>query len=140
MNKNEIEVYETYERVINENPDEGCVYGFLSNSDEIFINFLENNDYYEEDFTSLDEYKNCTKAYISNMYIEEEYRGNGNGSILLGEALGELFDYSDAKYAFLVCDNIQHNEFSLQKWYESYGFKVIADKFDCPLMVLEKEE
>ena len=53
--------------------------------------------------------------------------------------LENLFDYEDSKYLFLICDNIEHNEFSLQKWYESYGFKVITNKFKCPLMVLEKD-
>lgn len=132
-------MYEEFDIVRNDNPDEGSIYGYLSDNDVQFLNFLEKNDYYEEDFDSLEKYKNCTKAYICNLYVEEEYRGNGNGGYLMDEILEQMYYTTDAKFVFLVCDNIESNDFSLQKWYESYGFKVIADKFNCPLMLLEDD-
>lgn len=133
-------MYEEFEIDRNDNPEEGSIFGYISDNDINFFNFLEKNDYYEEDFDSLEKYKNCTKAYICNLYVDEEYRGNGNGGHLMDEILEQMF-YSlpDVKFVFLVCDNIESNNFSLQKWYESYGFEVIADKFKCPLMVLENE-
>ena len=44
------------------------------------------------------------------------------------------FDLYDVTHILLVCDNIESNDFNLQSWYESFGFKVIKDKFNCPLM------
>lgn len=134
------EIYKEFETVIDDNPDEGSVFGYISNNDDNFLNFLEKNDYYEDDFNSLDEYKNCSKGYICNMYVEEEYRGEGSGTLLMDYIITDLTYDNDLKYIFLVCDNIQSNNFSLQKWYESYGFKVIADKFNCPLMVMSVDE
>lgn len=133
-------MYEEFEIIMNNNSDEGSIFGYISDCDENFLNFLEKNDYFEEDFISLEKYKNCKKAYICNLYIEEEYRGNGNGTYLMNEILEDMYYSTDVKYVFLVCDNIESNNFSLQKWYESYDFEVIADKYRCPLMVLGSDD
>ena len=59
------EIYKEFETVIDDNPDEGSVFGYISNNDDNFLNFLEKNDYYEDDFNSLDEYKNYSKGRIT---------------------------------------------------------------------------
>ena len=133
-------MYQEFDITFNNNSEEGSIFGYISSDDENFINFLEKNDYFEEDFTSLDMYKNCTKAYICNMYVEEEHRGEGNGTFLMNEMLEQLYYSTNARFVFLICDNIESNDFSLQKWYESYGFEVIANKYKCPLMVLGSTE
>ena len=133
-------MYQEFDIVMNGNSEEGSIFGYISDCDDNFLNFLENNDYFEEDFDSLEKYKNCIKAYICNMYVNEEYRGDGNGKYLMNEILEDMYYSNSANYVFLICDNIESNDFSLQKWYESYGFKVIKDKYNCPLMVLGSDD
>lgn len=120
-----------------DNLNEGFIQGFVSDEDDIFFDFLKSYDYIESDIEFIDKYKNCKKAYISNLYIDEEYRGNKYGTLLLNEILLDIYSDYDVKYIFLICYNIEQNSFSLQNWYQSYGFVAIANKMNCPLMVLD---
>lgn len=75
---------------------------------------------------------------IKNVYLEEEYRGQGLGQDIINEALGDSFSNA----AILVCDTYesQKSGFNLEKFYESVDFKTIeTNSQNCPLMVYPEE-
>lgn len=111
----------------------GIIYGYTTDEEEIVENFLEANDYFIEDGdVSIDLFKGKTVGIIKSLHVDENHRGNGYGTNLLENM---LYFLEGVDIIFLICDNLEHNDFSLQSWYEDYGFHVVLDKFNCPLMI-----
>lgn len=75
-------------------------------------------------------------AVIKSMWVEHECRGQGVGNDMLEEFLSS----SSATAFFLEADTYETNKFNLVKWYEGYGFKVIAKSGGNPVMMMEVEE
>lgn len=112
----------------------GSIFGYITDDLEIINNFLESNDYFsDEDNLNLSKYKGNRIGVIKNLYVDKEFRNDGRGNDLMNSILHD-FDLYDVTHILLVCDNIESNDFNLQSWYESFGFKIIKDKFNCPLM------
>lgn len=75
-------------------------------------------------------------GFLNNLFVDEEYRNEGQGTYLVESFLDECFD---CQYIFLECDNGEQNEFDLKSWYEGFGFEVFIFK-DNPIMILSKVE
>lgn len=116
----------------------GFIEGFISDNDSDFIDILNKYDYSMLDVHNIEIYKSCKKAYISIIYINEEFRGNKIGTKLFEKFLIDAFSNYDVEYIFLISYNLEPNNFILQDWYKSYGFQSIANKNNCPLMVLKE--
>ena len=110
---------------------------YISDDIEQLINFCEKNDYFEGDNNfSLDKYKDSCFGVISSLNVAKEYRGNGYGDELLDHTIYKMKN-SSVDYVFLVADGIQKNNFDIIKWYnEVFGFEIIANLSNCPLMLL----
>ena len=83
-------------------------------------------------------------AFLCNLEVEEEFRGNGQGASLMDEFMDEAA-LQDANLIFLVCDNSesQVDGFNLQAWYESLGFQVLmleGQNSTFPLMVYDGQD
>lgn len=133
-------MFKSYNYYINKNYiNEGFIQGFVSDNDIDFLDFINKYDYLESDIKNIEKYKNCNKAYISVIYMDKQFRGNKNGTLLLEQMLFNIYKDYNVKYIFLISYNEELNNFSLIKWYNSYGFYEIANKSNCPLMVLEDD-
>ena len=79
-------------------------------------------------------------VFLDNITVEEDSRGQGLGNQLLTDFLEEAVDQG-AMACVLVADTLedQTEGFDLQRWYERWGFKVIAHEPNGnPLMMLKK--
>lgn len=77
-------------------------------------------------------------AIIRNMWVDEELRGGGIGTDLVGQAIGDAFS-SGAEAIVLVADMAESNVMPLDKWYESFGFNTVGVAGGDPVMVLDRE-
>ena len=70
---------------------------------------------------------------IKNINVEEDFRGQGNGTQILCDLIGD--SYTDA--AILVCDigESQKEGFVLEKFYQENNFKTVLIHNNYPLMV-----
>ena len=80
--------------------------------------------------------KKCSVGLLRNMYVEEEFRGDGQGNQLMADFLEEAAMH-DAEFILLVCDQAetQNEGFSLQKFYEDFDFVTAVPHPLNPLMV-----
>ncbi|MBQ8998174.1 MAG: GNAT family N-acetyltransferase [Clostridium sp.] len=110
---------------------------YISDDIEQLINFCEKNDYFEGDNNfSLSDYKGSCFGVISSLNVAKEHRGNGYGDELLDHTIYKM-ENNSVDYVFLIADGIQKNNFDIIKWYnEVFGFEIIANLSNCPLMVL----
>ena len=115
----------------------GSIEAYISDDIEQLINFCEKSDYFEgEDNFSLSKYKGSSFGVISSLLVNKSYRGNGYGDELLDNTIYKMQN-SSVDHVFLVADGIERNNFDITKWYnEVFGFEIIANLNDCPLMVL----
>ena len=77
--------------------------------------------------------KNINVAVINNLYVEEDSRGEGKGTLLLSNFIDECYD---CQFIFLECDNGEDNAFSLLDWYKSFDFEILYNG-ENPIMVFE---
>lgn len=78
-------------------------------------------------------------AIIRNMWVDEEMRGGGIGTDLLGQAIGDAFAFG-AEAILLVADMAESNYMPLDKWYEKFGFVKIGSASGDPVMLLDKRK
>ena len=72
-------------------------------------------------------------AFLNNLNVNEDSRGEGNGSYLLDSFIEEAI-VADA--ILLIADTGETNEFDLAQWYESRGFHTLVQTASGPLMLL----
>lgn len=72
---------------------------------------------------------------LENLYVEEEFQGQGYGK----ELLEEFLDYEDYDIILLYSDNLntQRKNFNLIKFYEDYDFERAKDLNDTYLLILD---
>ena len=76
-------------------------------------------------------------AILRNMYVDEDYRGQGIGSDLVSDALNDAA-MEGAMAMVLVADMHEGNKFDLSKWYEeNFDFKIIGNAQGDPVMLRE---
>ena len=76
-------------------------------------------------------------AFLNNINVEEEARGEGHGNFLMESFINEAVDYG-AEAIFLIADMAEDQQegFDLIKWYEGWGFEIIHQSSGGPLMML----
>ena len=74
-------------------------------------------------------------AFLKNMYVEEDFRGQGYGNNLLSWFIEEA-RAEGASIIILESDEYESNAFGLTAWYEGYGFEVMDTEDDLPIMIL----
>ncbi|HBT0444784.1 TPA: GNAT family N-acetyltransferase [Klebsiella pneumoniae] len=107
----------------------GSIEGYKVSSDrEQIVNWFAKRFHQKPDLA-----KNINVAFLNNLYIDEDSRGEGKGTSLVSSFIEECFD---CHFIFLECDNGEDNPFSLSNWYESFGFEILYNG-ENPIMVLE---
>ena len=122
---------------LDEELEEGNVYGYVTNAemDVQLKNYLEKQEVSGAIGTIQNQYEMV--AILTNMYIEEDYRGQGIGTMLMENFISKASS-KGADAVILIADTGERNEFGLVEWYENYGFNVIyGDKHSFPLMLKE---
>lgn len=109
-------------------------YGLDPKSEIIENYFLFNQKLSEAQFLNLSTYilNHSTINIIMNMYVYEEFRRNGYGSLLLEHVINNNLGVT------LLLADINESPF-IVKFYEEYGFKIIDYIHGLPLMIFEPE-
>ena len=84
--------------------------------------------------------KNCNVAILRNMYVDEDFRGEGQGNLLMADFLEEA-GLHEAEFVMLICDKAegQINDFSLEQFYAGFDFVTAVAHAHTPLMVDSEE-
>lgn len=104
--------------------DGGVIYGYITNpTNEVQLgNYLAKHGVVEVIPFIKERFE--TIAILTNMSVEEEYRGDGLGTELLEGFIDDAVE-KQAEAIILVADTGENNEFNLVEWYEEYGFEII---------------
>lgn len=117
--------------------DGGVIYGYITHpKKEVQLgNYLAKHGV--EEVVPFIKERFETIAILTNMSIEEEYRGDGLGTELLK---GFIYDAEEknAEAIILVADTGDDNEFNLVQWYEKYGFEIIHGQAESFPVMLRK--
>lgn len=75
-------------------------------------------------------------AVLKSINVDEEFRGSGFGAELMDNFLEQASDHGADLYMLVADDmEIQKKGFSLNKWYEDYGFEIVKPQSDTTFMV-----
>lgn len=101
------------------------------------INSIKN--WFSKRNMDYDKYLNLLElpvAFLNNINIEEEHRGQGYGNILFSKFENECYE-NDAKCILLESDRDEHqsNGFNLDNWYISLGFEIIGNEGGNSIML-----
>src|SRR5690606_16074301 len=117
------------------------LYGYVVSPHEINLkNYLDENVGYSDSIMNILKKENRAVALLRNLWVDEECRGQGEGSYLVGEFLQEASQHG-ADTVLLVCDNneSQLTGFKLQEFYEGFDFVACVNKDEDPLMVNDED-
>ena len=114
----------------------GTVSGIIHYNPEFLNNWLYKEKINQESIDKINNIVNYPVAILYNIYVEEDFMNLGYGNEGMYSFLSEAHE---AKYIILIADIYEGNKFSLVKWYEKFGFKIIGETNSCPLMLLKNE-
>ena len=126
----------TEQKSISQHTEGGSLEGYVVSTDKPNIsNYLQSQGATPGLINSImQRYK--TLGLIRNMYVDDDYRGQGIGNDLVSNAIDDAAgDGADA--IILVSDTDEDNSFNLTKWYEGFGFEIIGVAGNNPIMILD---
>ena len=126
----------TEQKSISQHTEGGSLEGYVVSTDKPNIsNYLQSQGATPGLINSImQRYK--TLGLIRNMYVDDDYRGQGIGNDLVSNAIDDAAgDGADA--IILVSDTDEDNSFDLTKWYEGFGFEIIGVAGNNPIMILD---
>ena len=126
----------TEQKSISQHTEGGSLEGYVMSSDKPNI-----NNYLQSQGATPELINNITKRYttlalIRNMYVDDDYRGQGIGNDLVSNAIDDAAN-NGADAIILVSDTDEDNPFDLTKWYEGFGFEIVGTAGTNPVMILD---
>jgi ribosomal protein S18 acetylase RimI-like enzyme len=126
----------TEQKSITQHTEGGSLEGYVMSTDKPNI-----NNYLQSQGATPELINNITKRYktlalIRNMYVDDDYRGQGIGNELVSNAIDAAAN-NGADAIILVSDTDEDNPFDLTKWYEGFGFEVVGTAGNNPVMILD---
>lgn len=115
----------------------GSTEGYVVDTDaEQIINWLEKWGISSDYVSHMKQYSSI--AFFNNLFVDEEFRGQGVGNYLMEELISEALLHG-AGAAYLIADTLdgQADGFNLVKWYEGWGWKTLQETSSGPFMFLE---
>lgn len=111
----------------------GSVEGVIHNDIERIKNWFLNRNI---DFNKYIKHVDMPIAFLNNINVYEEYRGEGYGNELYSYFESECYD-NDVKFILLESDSSesQLEGFDLDKWYESFDFEIIGKEGGNSIMI-----
>ena len=124
---------------INQYNDGGSLEGYVVNTNQPQLtNYLKGQGAPDQLINQLiNEF--TTIGIIRNMYIDDKMRGQGHGSDLMDNAIDDAFN-EGAEAIVLVADIHEENSVNLVDWYKNYGFEVIGNTHNDPIMLLRPDQ
>ena len=88
------------------------------------------------DYNKYIDYIEMPVAFLNNINVDEEYRGQGHGNELYLNFEEKCYD-NDVTTIFLESDNSegQQDGFVLDDWYKSYDFEIIGNEGENSIMM-----
>ena len=126
----------TEQKSISQHTEGGSLEGYVMSTGKPNINnYLQSQGATPELINNItNRYK--TLALIRNMYVDDDYRGQGIGNDLVSNAIDDAAN-NGADAIILVSDTDEDNPFDLTKWYEGFGFEIVGTAGTNPVMVLD---
>jgi ribosomal protein S18 acetylase RimI-like enzyme len=126
----------TEQKSISQHTEGGSLEGYVMSTDKPNINnYLQSQGATPELINNItNRYK--TLALIRNMYVDDDYRGQGIGNDLVSNAIDDAAS-NGADAIILVSDTDEDNPFDLTKWYEGFGFEIVGTAGTNPVMILD---
>jgi ribosomal protein S18 acetylase RimI-like enzyme len=126
----------TEQKSISQHTEGGSLEGYVMPTDKPNINnYLQSQGATPELINNItNRYK--TLALIRNMYVDDDYRGQGIGNDLVSNAIDDAAN-NGADAILLVSDTDEDNPFDLTKWYAGFGFEVVGTAGNNPVMILD---
>lgn len=126
----------TEQKSISQHTEGGSLEGYVMSTDKPNINnYLQSQGATRELINNItNRYK--TLALIRNMYVDDDYRGQGIGNDLVSNAIDDAAN-NGADAIILVSDTDEDNPFDLTKWYEGFGFEIVGTAGTNPVMILD---
>jgi ribosomal protein S18 acetylase RimI-like enzyme len=126
----------TEQKSISQHTEGGSLEGYVMSTDKPNIdNYLQSQGATPELIKNItNRYK--TLALIRNMYVDDDYRGQGIGNDLVSNAIDDAAN-NGADAVILVSDTDENNPFDLTKWYEGFGFEIVGTAGTNPVMILD---
>jgi len=126
----------TEQKSISQHTEGGSLEGYVMSTDKPNINnYLQSQGATPELINNItNRYK--TLALIRNMYVDDDYRGQGIGNDLVSNAIDDAAS-NGADAIILVSDTDEDNPFDLTKWYEGFGFEIVGTAGTNPVMTLD---
>jgi ribosomal protein S18 acetylase RimI-like enzyme len=126
----------TEQKSISQHTEGGSLEGYVVSTDNPNI-----NNYLQSQGATPELINNVTKRYktlglIRNMYVDDDYRGQGIGNDLVSNAIDSAAN-NGAEAIILVSDSDEDNPFDLTKWYEGFGFEILGTAGNNPVMILD---
>jgi ribosomal protein S18 acetylase RimI-like enzyme len=126
----------TEQKSITQHTEGGSLEGYVMSTDKPNI-----NNYLQSQGATPELINNITKRYktlalIRNMYVDDDYRGQGIGNDLVSNAIDDAAN-NGADAIILVSDTDEDNPFDLTKWYEGFGFEIVGTAGNNPVMILD---
>lgn len=126
----------TEQKSISQHTEGGSLEGYVMSTDKPNI-----NNYLQSQGATPELIKNITTRYktlalIRNLYVDDDYRGQGIGNELVSNAIDDAAS-NGADAILLVSDTYEDNPFDLTKWYEGFGFEVVGTAGNNPVMILD---
>ena len=126
----------TEQKSIAQHTEGGSLEGYVMSTDKPNI-----NNYLQSQGATPELINNITKRYktlalIRNMYVDDDYRGQGIGNDLVSNAIDDAAN-NGADAIILVSDTDEDNPFDLTKWYEGFGFEIVGTAGNNPVMILD---
>jgi ribosomal protein S18 acetylase RimI-like enzyme len=126
----------TEQKSITQHTEGGSLEGYVMSTDKPNI-----NNYLQSQGATPELIDNIAKRYktlglIRNMYVDDDYRGQGIGNDLVSNAIDDAAN-NGAEAIILVSDTDEDNPFDLTKWYEGFGFEIVGTAGNNPVMILD---
>lgn len=126
----------TEQKSISQHTEGGSLEGYVMSTDKPNIsNYLQSQGATPELINNITR-RYTTLALIRNMYVDDDYRGQGIGNDLVSNAIDDAVN-NGADAIILVSDTDEDNPFDLTKWYEGFGFEVVGTAGNNPVMILD---
>lgn len=120
----------------------GSVEGYVTDNPSIITNwFMHRHDVYEPAIIEmiLSEYESV--AFLNNVNVEQDERGQGTGTSLLKAFEQQAISHgAQAIILFADINESQEDGFDLEAWYKRHGYEEVHPPeglLYCPLMILD---
>lgn len=120
--------------------DGGSLSGYVVDANEVNLeNYLQDHTEHASQIMDLLRERQETVALLRNLAVDEDCRGHGIGTTLLGRFFEEAETVGATAFLLISDENESQAEgFVLSEWYESFGYEHTLPTISGPIMVMSE--